>query len=72
MAYNGGYSPGYEHYTKNDSVKPWKLIPFKVQFDGKECDILRNDDFEIKVDRTTEIPSVIVSHPILCINIYTP
>jgi hypothetical protein len=58
MAYNGGYSPGYEPYSKNDGVKLWPLIAFKSQSDSKEYDIFKSDQFEIKLNRTSETPSM--------------
>jgi len=54
MAYNGGYSPGYEPYTGKDGVRLFPLLPFEQQKpEQKEYDTMTcKGGFEIKVDRT--------------------
>jgi hypothetical protein len=57
MAYNGGYTPGYEPY--GDGVKPYPLTAFIHKSDEHtEYDIFKNDQFEIKLDRSATPPSM--------------
>ncbi len=63
MAYNGGYSPGYEPYSAGDGVKPYPLITFTAKSDGhNEYDLFQSKgQFEIKLDRSKENPLLKIS-----------
>jgi hypothetical protein len=64
MAYNGGYTPGYEPYTPGGNVKPFPLVTFERQKNEHEDRDLftSKGDFEITVDRSQSPPQVKITH----------